>query len=236
MLKRKFNDELRASLIGRPTIYGDKGIGGPFVPISPEDRDKILQRLAVDDRNMVCENCGSTKPAVYFESIGAVSCCPERRMVQSVDLLAELDRLRAIAPEQVCQQAAGVQFGQELQAYAHRIGGEAVSARVGPNSGGKDMRLFINLTKKSATHIKASRVNARYGIGDDADKVLLTFGDKGAFQFCRDQKSRKFCVALPPPLRLPKGVKLATEACDYGWREVGRELVVTLPLSAWLGT
>lgn len=93
----KYNDQLRVSLLRAPTCRGYREIGDAFCPIRPEDRDRIVQRLTYDDQNMVCESCGSTKPLAYYESIGALSCCPERKMVPAADVIAELTKYRQIS-------------------------------------------------------------------------------------------------------------------------------------------
>lgn len=92
----KYSDQLRIALLQAPTCRGYREIGDAFCPISPENRDKLVQRLTYDDQNMVCEGCGSTKPMAYYKSIGAMSCCPERKMVAASDVIAELDKLRKI--------------------------------------------------------------------------------------------------------------------------------------------
>jgi hypothetical protein len=93
----KYSDQLRATLLRSPICHGYKEIGGPFVPIRPEDRDMLIQRLTYDDQNMVCEACGSTKPKSYYESIGAVTCCQDRKMVPAADLVAQLIKYRQLA-------------------------------------------------------------------------------------------------------------------------------------------
>lgn len=94
MLKRAFNDPLHATLLGRATFNGYKAIGESFVPITPAEREHIIKRLSYDEKNMVCTGCGSTKPMAYFQAIGAMTCCPARNMVATVDLLDDLAKAR----------------------------------------------------------------------------------------------------------------------------------------------
>lgn len=89
-----FKDPLRAALISRATFHGFRGLD-QFVPITPPERTALVKRLELDDQNMVCTSCGSTKPMAWYLANGAVSCCTDREMVSTVDLLAELRSLRA---------------------------------------------------------------------------------------------------------------------------------------------
>lgn len=89
-----YRDPLSAALYARGICHGYKGLD-KFVPITPEERDAIRYRLDLDGKNMVCTNCGSTKPQAYYDSIGAISCCPSRKMVEALDLVSELARLKA---------------------------------------------------------------------------------------------------------------------------------------------
>lgn len=236
MLNRAFNDPLRSALVGRATFHGHKNIGDePFIPISRAEREMILQRLTREEKDIVCEGCGSTKPLTYFQAIGAISCCPDRKMVPAADLLADRDHFRSIAPAQPCEQAAGVLFGNPVSPYSRGVAHEGISARLMHNCDKSGIRLVLNFTKRLATHITTPRVEARYGLGTDTDKLLLTFGDRGSFQFCRDQKSRRFYVSIRPPESLPNK-PATTRKCDFGWRDVGKEMVITLPINAWIST
>lgn len=102
MLRRPFNDPLRAMLLSSPICHGVKSIGEPFVPITPDNRDRLLDRLTYDDQHIVCEACGSTKSEAYYKGIGAHTCCPNRKMVSAEIMIGELNRFRQeaeISPE-----------------------------------------------------------------------------------------------------------------------------------------
>lgn len=88
-------DPLAAALYCRGTYHGMKGFGESIVPISPDERDRIIKRLEMDRLDMICTGCGSTKPESYYASIGAHSCCDSRKMVPVTNFLADLAETRA---------------------------------------------------------------------------------------------------------------------------------------------
>jgi hypothetical protein len=225
-------DPLAAALLGRGTFHGHKGIGEAFIPISPEERDSVIRRLELDQKDMVCLGCGSTKPLAYFKGIGAMSCCPERKMVEAASLVAELAILRDNAPASADEETAGMEFGPPAPPFRQHVRGEAVSARIAHGTSKEGLRLFVNLTKKLAARVSGPRVDMRPGDGKDQDKILLTFGDQGAFHVCR-QRGHKTFLILPVPKVVEKPKTLPIRPCAHAWRAGGTDLVVTLPLEAW---
>jgi hypothetical protein len=88
-------DPLRGALLGRGIVHGDKTIGCPYLPITPEERDLIIQRLTHEQQDMICTGCGSTKPISYFKAVGAISCCDARNMVPAAGVIHELTSLKS---------------------------------------------------------------------------------------------------------------------------------------------
>jgi hypothetical protein len=90
-----FRDPLVRDLLSRPTCHGYKSIGGAFVPISPEEREKLVRILEREILDMVCTGCGSTKQARWLQTMGMMSCCDARNMVPAAGLVQELAALKA---------------------------------------------------------------------------------------------------------------------------------------------
>lgn len=120
MHRTSFNDTLRVTLMGRPTIHGDSKIGEPFVPITPEERELIMKRLHHEDANEICTNCGSTKPQSYYDAISAIGCCLESHMVPTSKLLSEIERLRQVKSDSMLRALALDAF--DVLNWARRLG------------------------------------------------------------------------------------------------------------------
>jgi hypothetical protein len=95
LMTAKFRDPLVGDLMSRSICHGYKSIGSPFVPISPEERDKIIKILEREEQDMICTGCGSTKPSRYLQILGMMACCDARNMVPAAGLIHELAALKA---------------------------------------------------------------------------------------------------------------------------------------------
>lgn len=89
-----FRDPVRAALMNKGIYHGIGPIKDSFVPISPGERDRLLEVLEREAEDLVCTGCGSTKTERWLKAMGAISCCDARHMVKTTDILNELTDLR----------------------------------------------------------------------------------------------------------------------------------------------
>lgn len=90
-----FRHPLANELRSRPTCHGYKSIGGPFCPVTPEERDQLVKFLERETMDMVCTGCGSTKQQRWLDVMGMMSCCDARNMVPAAELIRDLAALKA---------------------------------------------------------------------------------------------------------------------------------------------
>lgn len=91
----KYRHPLVGELLSRPTCHGYRAIGGPFCPISPEERDQLVKILEREAQDMICTGCGSTKQQRWLDVMGMMSCCDARNMVPAASVVLELAALKA---------------------------------------------------------------------------------------------------------------------------------------------
>lgn len=112
----KYRHPLVGELLGRPTCHGYRAIGGPFCPISPEERDQLVKILEREAQDMICTGCGSTKQQRWLDVMGMASCCDARNMVPAAQVIQELAAFKAGPPPKRHPSPRQVWIASEIEA------------------------------------------------------------------------------------------------------------------------